>query len=183
MSDKEKSHQDDMEQGIFNKVARLLEGAEPLFNGVQPSDGLMNAVLSAFRRKQTSSATKKKDSAELQFDSWANGVALGMRGTPQERQLLFSNTDYDLDLQIARDTTTNLHQVQGQLLHNVMTDEDLGGVELRLLPTDSWDYLERRCLTDRLGRFSFSYVEPGSYSLQVFLEEQHLALAPFDISC
>ena len=184
MSDKEKSHQDDMiDQAILNKVTDLLQRVEPIFNWAQPSEGLVSTVLSAFRRKQTASPRQEDNSAELQFDSWANGVALGMRGTPQERQLLFSNPNYDLDLQIARDSGTSLHKVQGQLLQNAVTEEDLGGVELRLRPVDNWDYVERRCLTDRLGRFSFSYVEPGNYSLRVCLQEQQLVLSPLNIFC
>ncbi len=87
-----------------------------------PSPNLLNRVTTAFKRKQERLATRTERKAALQFDSWSQLVALGVRGVPQERQLLFHEDEFDLDLQIMNDREAEKYTMRGQLLGDFADD-------------------------------------------------------------
>jgi hypothetical protein len=142
-----------------------------------PSPNLVERILTAFRRKQARLPERPHRRATLQFDSWTKMAPLGVRGTSQERQVLFSEDEYDLDLQIARDADTDTFVLRGQILDGQAQPYGLEGIKLYL----SGSSADRYGLTDKLGRFSFSQLSQGDYSLQVTLEDQDILVEPVQV--
>jgi len=143
-----------------------------------PEPMLLNRLTAAFRRKQARKAERPSLDATLKFDNWTQAPALGVRGSAaRERQLLFSEGAFDLDLQIVKDAENSTFTVRGQLLQ---TDEEypdaqLEGIELHLSQADGPKSLR---VTDEYGRFHFSYCSPGEYTLQVILDDHDIMLKP-----
>lgn len=144
-----------------------------------PSPGLVRRALAAFRRRQARSARQPRPTrtAVLRFDSWTKAAPLGLRGTPQEHQLLFATEEraFDVDLQIVKDSLTDDFVLRGQVLSNRPEPGDLEGIELRLIDAGGRAW---RGLADQLGRFTFSGLVPGTYTLQVILDDYDLLLEP-----
>jgi hypothetical protein len=155
-------------------VVRRMLGAMKRQDLDAPSPNLIKRILTAFQRKQARLSQRPRRQATLQFDSWTRAAPLGVRGTPQERQLLFSESAYDLDLQVVRDSEAETFMLRGQVLDGDAQPYGLEGIELCLAGADT----ERYGLTDQLGRFSFSQIPKGTYSLQVILEDQDILLEP-----
>ncbi len=158
---------------------RELESARRVLCDVQaaelaaPPENLVDRVVSAFRRKQERRPNPQPRPAILAFDSWMRLAALGVRGMPQERQFLYSEGTVDLDVQVTRDEATEALILQGQILDSTSQEENLEGIEVRIANGDG---VERRGLTDRLGRFSFTYVKPGTYTLRVLFADHDMVL-------
>ena len=140
---------------------------------VSPPGDLIGRVVTAFHRALSRSPQRESRQADLQFDSWTRLAPLGVRGVPQERQILFNEGDVDLDLQIVKDGTTDDFVVRGQILGDESHTLQMEGIELRI--TDDTGS-ERRGLTDSLGRFSFSHLPGGTYSLRVILSDHDVIL-------
>jgi hypothetical protein len=141
----------------------------------------LNRLTAAFRRKQARNTERPSQEAALKFDNWTQTPALGMRGgTARERQLLFSEGTFDLDLQIVKDAETNTFTVRGQLLQldEVYPNTELEGIELRLSQADSSESLR---VTDEYGRFHFSHCSPGDYTLHVILDDHDIILEPLTV--
>jgi hypothetical protein len=141
-----------------------------------PSPNLLNRVTTAFKRKQERLTTRTERKAALQFDSWSQLVALGVRGVPQERQLLFHEDAFDLDLQVMNDREAEKYTMRGQLLGDLVSDttDTLEGISLRL--RNKTNGQSRQGLTDQYGRFSFSLVDQADYELFVELKEQDIII-------
>ena len=141
-----------------------------------PSPNLLNRVTTAFKRKQERLTTRTEHKAALQFDSWSQLVALGVRGVPQERQLLFHEDEFDLDLQVMNDREAEKYTMRGQLLGGFADDtsDNLEGISLKL--RNKTDGQIRQGLTDQYGRFSFSLVDQADYELFVELKEQDIII-------
>lgn len=143
----------------------------------EPEPGLISRVAAVFRRRQSRPAVRPAQVATLQFDSWAQAAAMGVRGgSNRERQLLFSQEQYDLDIQMVKEPERETFTLRGQLLAAEVQQTaaaQLEGIELRLVDAAGE---QRQGLTDELGRFSFSYCAAGRYDLQVILDDQDILL-------
>lgn len=163
--------------------AAHLEDTEGLLNRAAnkewtlPETELLNRVAAAFQRKKTRQQKRPSLPATLQFDNWTQSAALGIRGNGlRERQLLFSEGAFDLDLQIVEDPTTHLVVIRGQLLPMDESAENatpLEGIELHLINDEG---THSRRITDEYGRFHFSNCLPGNYSLRVILDDHDIIL-------
>ncbi|MBE2220400.1 MAG: carboxypeptidase regulatory-like domain-containing protein [Anaerolineae bacterium] len=157
-----------------------IEIAQQFMNSPQtlptPSPNLVNRVTAAFRRKQERLTNRTEQKATLQFDSWSQLVALGVRGIPQERQLLFHEDEFDLDLQVMNDRETKTYTMRGQMLGSFANDtaDDLEGVALTLKNKKNGQ--RRQSLTDQYGRFSFSQLDQSDYELFVALKERDIII-------
>jgi hypothetical protein len=141
-----------------------------------PEPTLLNRLTAAFRRKQARREERASLPATLKLDNWTQPAALGVRGSAtRDRQLLFSEGNFDLDLQIVKDAENSTFSVRGQLLqvNEVYPNEQLEGIELRLIQADG---NRSRRVTDEYGRFHFSYCPPGNYTLQVILDDHDIIL-------
>lgn len=167
--------------------AKQLENTEDLLANLQdksmeaPESSLLDRVTAAFRRKQARKSDRPARPAMLQFDSWTLPAPLGVRGGgTRERQLLYSEDEFDLDIQIVKDADSNSFSVRGQLLNDVEAEPELvlQGIELRLFEAEGE---QSRRITDEYGRFHFSYCAPGEYSLQVILEDHDILLTSITV--
>jgi hypothetical protein len=154
-------------------VRRMLDatGTEEML--VSPPQNLVRRVITAFRRRRNQGNDRSRHQAMLQFDSWASFSPVGVRGMSHERQLLFSESTWDLDLQIVREREEDTFALRGQILGEETDTGGLEGIELRV--TDG-EGAERRGLTDHLGCFNFTRLSEGTYSVQVFLDDYDLVL-------
>lgn len=158
------------------EVTERILGRLPKEALIQPEPNLLQRVTAVFRRHQARSANRPVQPATLQFDSWTQPAALGVRGgRPGERQLLFNQGQYDLDLQMVKEAQNNTITLRGQLLpaELLQSEEPLEGIELRLVDTAGE---QSQGLTDELGRFSFSYCVAGRYDLWVILDDRVILL-------
>jgi len=148
---------------------------------VAPEVNLLNRVVTAFRRQQKRLPERPQRGASLEFDSWTQAAPLGARGIVQERQLLFSEDNFDVDLQIVKDPPhSNTFSVRGQFLNNEAASDvtDLDGIEIRLTNAANAEW---RGLADSLGQFSFSQLPEGLYTLSIILEEQDIILEDVEL--
>ncbi|MFO7682027.1 MAG: carboxypeptidase-like regulatory domain-containing protein [Chloroflexota bacterium] len=141
-----------------------------------PSASLLKRVTTAFRRKQERLLERSEQKANLQFDSWSQLVAQGVRGVPQERQLLFHDNEFDLDLQVMNDRDMAAYTIRGQLLGGFADDapDELEGITLNLINKANGQV--KQGLTDQYGRFSFSQIEQADYELFVELKDRDLVI-------
>lgn len=141
-----------------------------------PSASLLNRVTTAFRRKQAKLSERSAQKASLQFDSWSQLVTLGVRGVPQERQLLFHDNEFDLDLQVMNDRDMAAYTMRGQLFGGFAGDApgELEGITLNLINKANGQV--KQGLTDQYGRFSFSQIEQADYELLVELKDRDMVI-------
>jgi len=154
---------------IFNDIA-----VEPW---VAPADHLVSRVMSAFHRQANRLPQRSLKPVHLNVDSWAQLAALGIRGSSRERQFLFSENGFDLDVQVVREPSAQDYALQGQLLSNDDENADMQGIEVRLGHANS----ERRGLTDYLGRFNFVGLAAGTYTLKLILNDRDLLIETLPI--
>jgi hypothetical protein len=138
-----------------------------------PPPSLVRLALSAVKRQLNRVQQRSIESAIFSFDSWALAATSGARGATAERQLLYTLDPYDLDLQIGPDPQGQTLLLRGQLLASEPQPAGLEGITIRLLREDEEQALR---LTDELGRFSISNLSPGSYTLQVVLEQRDILI-------
>jgi hypothetical protein len=147
-----------------------------------PSSRLLRSTVAAFRHKQIRSAQLPRSVLTPDFDSRAKNTPRGQRSLSlsQEHQLLYSVNDgaYDVDLQIVKDSVLDAYMLRGQILGNELHLTELEGLELQLLGPEG---MKRRGLTDELGRFSFSLLSEGSYSLQIIFDDREVYLEALDV--
>ena len=176
----EQPEQENSEGAPSHKMEDILKQInQELLTAPEPT--LLNRLTAAFRRKQARNTERPSQDAALKFDNWTQTPALGMRGgAARERQLLFTEGTFDLDLQIVKDAEDNKFTIRGQLLqaNEVYPNADLEGIELRLSQADGHESLR---VTDEYGRFHFSHCSPGDYTLQVILDDHDLILKPLTI--
>lgn len=143
-----------------------------------PRQPLVNRVLAAFRQKQRQLEERIEAVAKLEYDSWESAAALGTRGgVPQTRQMLFHQGGIDLDLEVSQDSRSGV-LLRGQILDGRSRESRLTGLELSLSDAEG---SQRRSLTDEFGRFTFTELTPGTYSLKVALDDRDLHLRSLDI--
>lgn len=141
---------------------------------VEPQPSLIQRTLAAFRRQRRRMEDRPQRTAMLTFDSWAKTAPVGVRrGMPANHQLLFTENDLDLDVQVSNDETSGLFILRGQLLEVSTQLNNLEGIEVLLTDPEG---ISQRGLTDELGQFTFSYLAQGTYSLQVALDDSDLKL-------
>lgn len=157
----------------FNTLRRMF-GAMKESSLVAPPPNLIDRMLIAFRRKQVQPAQRPHRQAELQFDSWARLALAGLRGPQQDRQLLFSESAFDLDLLVVKDHETGSFVLCGQILNGESQSFGLEGMEIKLSSAD----IQRYRVSDRLGRFCFSQLPKGVYKIQVSVEDRIISLGP-----
>ena len=148
---------------------------------VAPELSLLNRVVTAFRRQQNRLVERPQRGASLEFDSWTQMAPLGVRGVVPERQMLFSEDTFDVDLQIVKDPPdSNTFALRGQfLISNDRSGFDaLDGIEIRLTHTVGTEW---RGLTDLLGQFSFSQLPKGLYTLSIILEDHDITLEDVEL--
>lgn len=137
---------------------------------VEPTPGLKRRALTAFQRKQRQNQDRVRLTATLKYDSRTKIVAAGMRGGREtDRQLLYAinNGRYDVDFQIAKDTS-DTYVLRGQIMTGAIPEINLEGLELRCINADG---LERRGLSDNLGRFTFSRLPQAIYAIQITFDD------------
>jgi hypothetical protein len=174
-ANREQAEQNQSEDLLINETENILNqiSKEAL---AAPEPALLSRITAAYRRKQNRNNQRPSLPATLKFDNWNQPAALGMRGgVPKERQLLFSEGTFDLDLQIVKDTGSDTFSVRGQLLQidEVHPNSIMEGIELHLIRPDSG---RTRRVTDEYGRFHFSFCSPGNYTLQVILDDRDIIL-------
>jgi hypothetical protein len=179
-TDSEQAEQKQSEDRPIDKTEDILTHAAK-GELTAPEPALLNRIQAAFRHKQKRSGQRPTLPAALKFDNWTQSAALGTRGAaPRERQLLFSEGTFDLDLQIGKDADGDTFSVRGQLLQmdEVYLDSSIEGIELHLIGEDG---SRSRRVTDEYGRFHFSYCSPGDYTLQVILDDHDIVLQSLTI--
>lgn len=158
---------------------RELERMRHLKDGVgefvAPPADLVSRVMTAVRRRKARRAERPRYWPALRFDSWTRWAALGMRGTPQERLLLFSEDTFDFDVQIAKGGTAGTFVLRGQVLGKESPPGALEGIELHVVNADG---VTRRGLTDEVGCFSFTQLPEGTYSVHVIFDDRDIVLDP-----
>lgn len=164
---------------------RKLKQTRQMLNMLQQPDlegadmGLLTRVASAFRQQQTRTKHHPQQTAQLVYESQAAGAAPGFRGGLMERQLLFSVQDYDIDVQVMTHPITQTHDVHGQILNKASSHHtNLEGLIIHL--RDEHD--NRYVLTDKYGRFTFSQLVHGQYSLLLQINDQTILLADLHIT-
>ena len=138
-----------------------------------PEQKLLDRVQAAFRNKVTQSKSRLQNQAELTFDSWTQPLSLGVRGVPQERQLLFHEEVVDIDIQFVNDPPVNNLTLRGQMM-TPLEHKDLEGIAVAL--TGTTNTVARRTLTDKYGRFTFTQLQKGDYRLQATLDTHDIVL-------
>ena len=148
-----------------------------------PEPSTTQKLLAAFRQKQTRLADRIRQTASLEFDSWANQPA-GLRGQISQRQILLSEGNYDIDLQIDAPSSTSFFDIQGQILTvdeaegQTTTTIDLEGLQVRLHDTNGEAWWG---VTDKNGRFSFLQLNYGVYDFQLVLDDHDIVFKELDI--
>ena len=160
-----------------------LESARQIVNSLEnnnlaaPEKNLIDRVQAVFRHKAAQSKERIQHQAKLTFDSWTQPTPLGVRGRPQERQMLFHEEAFDIDIQLLNDSPINNLTLRGQIM--TTTEIDLEGVEIVL--TSPSNQLSRRSLTDGYGRFSFTQLQKGDYQLAARLDTRDIVLPLHDL--
>ncbi len=174
-------------QGLDALIASLLENGETQYEQqlaklrraklTMPSADVLDRVLSVYQRRAKRAQVRPTKNAALQFDSLIAG-AVGVRGgSLDERQLMFSSDTVHIDMQIVTADKT----VHGQVLMSADTADGLTGLELHLIHQEN-DADTRIGLTDRFGRFTFTHILPGNYTLQLLGEESDVVIEPITVA-
>ena len=117
--------------------------------------------------------------AHLQFDSWGQRPAPGLRSDVAERQWLYALGDFALDLQVNSSAQAGAVDLRGQLIAQHSQSVELAGVTVQL---NRMGVHMRRCLTDELGRFAMSGLLPGTYDLQLMLDRYQFLIENLDLT-
>lgn len=143
-----------------------------------PQSGLLRRALAAFRQQQKRIAQRPPQSSNLQYDNWQQYRLTGARGLPAEHQLLYQTDGYDIDLQITHEVATQSYVLRGQILTTVQPQAATEGSAIHL--TDNAT-VARSALADHLGRFQFSYLPKGVYTLTVSCEAADIIIRAVDV--
>jgi hypothetical protein len=145
----------------------------------EPSSELIQQTLAAFRQSQQRGEHRTRQTAILQFDSHKRGPQSGVRGGPTDHQLLYAIDAYDMDLQITKDPVYYQFTLRGQFLGEGLSQSQLEGIELRLKNAHGF---EGRGLTDGLGKFRFSNLQEGLYTLELTLGDMDVVIQDLAIN-
>ncbi len=137
-----------------------------------PADDLLKRVGALFQQRNQRAPERVTMAADLQFDSWAHGLPVGVRGAVLERQLLYEAGDYDLDVQVIPVGEAHL-TLHGQLL-TIDETATLEGLQIQLSADND---LAQDRIADSLGRFTFSTLPLADYMLTVFLPTHDVQFA------
>ena len=153
---------------------------EPEFGAeewIEPPPELLRRVLKSFRKQHARMRDRIERVASLAFDSWTHMAPSGVRGTMQERQVLFSEANLDIDVQtIEEDDGT--FTVHGQVLARDRDVATLEGSEVQLLAEGR---ILRRVLLDEMGYFRFTLLPSGRYALRIVLDDCDVRIDPLDV--
>ncbi len=169
-------------QRDYENVSRLLNGLQKT-DLATPEPSTTQKLVAAFRQKQLRLANRLRQSASLEFDSWANQPA-GLRGQVSQRQILLSEGIYDIDLQIDTPPSTPYFDIQGQILTvdemegGTISTIDLEGLQVRLHDANGEAWWG---VTDKNGRFSFLQLNYGTYDFQLLLDDHDIIFKELDI--
>jgi hypothetical protein len=112
--------------------------------------------------------------ASLVFDSFARPALVGVRSTETaNRQLLYRAGDYSVDLQIAPSERSQLDLIGQVLKEGEPSFESVSGLKLAIAHKGE---LVFSTVTDEMGEFKVSGIEPGVYDLRVQLSEGSITL-------
>ena len=138
---------------------------------------LLHTTVAAFRRKMQQQQERIVQIASLEFDSWGNAAPLGARGTHDGQQLLYSTTDFDVDIEVRSSKDHgDLVTLHGQILATKPSlSNALLGLECQL---EAPEFDSRTVLTNQYGRFHISLLERGTYSLRVVHHDRDILIQP-----
>jgi hypothetical protein len=112
--------------------------------------------------------------ASLVFDSFARPALAGVRSTETaNRQLLYRAGDYSIDLQVAPSEHSQLDLIGQVLKEGEPSFESVSGLKLDITRGGGVVF---SAVTDGMGEFKLSGVEPGIYDLRVQLPEGSITL-------
>lgn len=118
--------------------------------------------------------------ASLVFDSFARPALAGVRSTETaNRQLLYRAGDYSVDLQIAPSEHSKLDLIGQVLKEGEPSFESVSGLKLDIARSGGVVF---SAVTDEMGEFKVSGIEPGVYDLRVQLPEGSIALPDIPMS-
>ena len=118
--------------------------------------------------------------ATLVFDSFARPALAGVRSTETaNRQLLYRAGDYSVDLQIAPSEHAHIDLIGQVLKENEASFESVSGLKLDIALAGKILF---STVTDEMGEFKVSGIEPGVYDLQVKLSEGSITVPDMPIT-
>lgn len=118
--------------------------------------------------------------ASLVFDSFARPALAGVRSTETaNRQLLYRAGDYSVDLQIAPSERSTLDLIGQVLKEGEPSFESVSGLKLDIARSGGVVF---SAITDEMGEFKVSEIEPGVYDLRVQLPEGSITLPDIPMS-
>jgi len=169
-------------QQELDKTIRLLAGLQEA-NFSEPSPSTTEKLALAFRKKQARLAKRIRQTASLDFDSWANPATASVRRQLGQRQMLFSKGAYDIDIQVMNQAPNHIFNLQGQVMVAIDPEQretfsTLAGTQIRLRQESGEEWWGA---TDDNGRFSFLQLAYGTYSFQLILEDCDIVFDNLDI--
>lgn len=169
-------------QQDLDNMVHLLTGLQQA-DFVEPNPSSTQKLMLAFRKKQARLAKRLRQTASLEFDSWANPATVSVRHQFGQRQMLFSEGAYDIDLQVMNQATSRSFDIQGQVLKAIAPEErdafsTLAGLQMRFYDREGE---ERWGVTDDNGRFSFLQLSYGTYAFQLMLDDRDIIFEDLDI--
>ena len=169
-------------QRELDTMVRLLTGLQQA-DFEEPNPSATQKLMLAFRKKQVRLATRLRQTATLEFDSWSNPATANLRRHMGQRQMLFSDGAYDIDLQVMNQTASHNFDLQGQVLKAVEPEDrgsfsTLAGLQIRLYDKDGEEWWG---VTDDNGRFSFLQLAFGTYTFQLIVEDRDILFENLDI--
>lgn len=169
-------------QRELDKTVRLLTGLQQA-DFEEPNPSATQKLAQAFRKKQARLADRVRQTAALEFDSWANPATASVRRQLGQRQMLFSEGPYDIDIQVMNQTAKRTFDLQGQVLIAVDPEQteafpSLAGSQVRLRHENGDEWWGA---TDENGRFSFLQLSFGTYSFQLLLEDRDIVFDKLEL--
>lgn len=118
--------------------------------------------------------------ASLVFDTFARPVLAGVRSTDTaSRQLLYSAGDYSVDVQIARPEQAKADLIGQVLKEGEASFDSVSGLKLNVSRSGKVCF---STVTDAIGEFRVSGVEPGLYELRIELSEGSITVQDLPVS-
>lgn len=169
-------------QRELDKIIRLLTGLLGS-DFVEPNPGATEKLALAFRQKQARLAKRIKQTAVLEFDSWVKPSTASVRRQIGQRQFLFSQDIYDIDIQVMNQVANHTFDLQGQVVITIAPEQkgpfsSLAGIQVRLLQENGEEWWGA---TDENGRFSFLHLPFDTYSFQLLLKDRDIIFDSLEI--
>jgi hypothetical protein len=156
-------------------------------DSIAPPSWVLKRAVRIFGARRQGSSTRLTERigqaiASLVFDSFARPALAGVRSTETaNRQLLYRSGDYSVDLHIAPSERSKLELIGQVLKEREPSFESVSGLKLDLARSGR---VLLTTVTDEVGEFKVSEIEPGTYDLRVQLPEGSITLrdVPMDDS-